>query len=305
VIGALQNLDEWAPGYIGRGEQRVKHERVQSFLQKLKRFGQPVKADVNPAEMLMSHEQCSEMLFKELLRFADEPQNGERLDGLSPAEGWGQLSGNRRHDVLPETLRFLLATAESVQTVTNEGIALRIGRRTHQYVGSDRLGEHIGEKVRVRYNPELPEQIVVSHISSDPQGLQPFAVPLFERLPAHNASRDQFDRAHEDQNRFVSYGRASYRELIPKTARTISRLEIGSPELRAAGEANNRLERECIELKTERDSQRGDIRQLAARQRLDIDPAKVRRPARVAKHLRSAAEWEAKILALEQTEASL
>jgi hypothetical protein len=300
AIGAIQNLDEYSPGYIGRGEQRVKHERVQSFLQKLKRFGQPVKGDVNPAEMLMSHEQCGEMLSNILGRFAAEPQNGERLEGLSPSEGWGQLSGGRAHIVLPEALRFILATAESMQTVTNEGIVLRIGRVKHYYFGSARLGELIGEKVRVRYNPELPEQVVVSHIASDPNALQPFAVPLFERVRAHNASSDEFDRARDHQARFTSYGRSIYRELIPKTALTICQSDIGSAELRAAGEANNRLERECIDLNDERATERGTIDQLATRQNLAIDSKKVRRPARVVKHLRSAEEWKAKIEALER-----
>lgn len=304
VIGALQNLDEYAPGYIGRGEQRVKHERVQSFLQKLKRFGQPVKADVDPAEMLMSHEQCSEMLSGVLRRFADEPQNGERLQGLSPAEGWAQLSGGRAHQVLPETLRFVLATAESIQTVTNEGITLRIGRLKHSYCGSARLGEMIGDKVRVRFNPELPEHVFVSHIASDPSGLKPFSVPLFERVRAHNASNEEFARAREHQSRFVSYGRTIYRELIPKTSLTICRSDIGSPELRAAGDAHNRLERECIDLIDERAAERGAIDQLASRQNLSIDSRKVRRPARVAKHLRSAENWESRIQDLEREEAA-
>jgi hypothetical protein len=303
VIGAIQNLDEYAPGYVGRGEQRVKYERVQGFLQKLKRAGQPLKAGLNPADMLMSADECVAMLSEVMQRFADEPQNGERLDGLSPAEGWHQLSGGRVHQVLPESLRFILGTAESRQTVTSEGIELRIGNRKHYYFGSDRLGALQGEKVCVRYNPELPEQVIVSHPASDPHALQPFSVPLFERVSATHATADEFRSARDHQARFVSYGRALYRELAPKSNRTICHAEIGSPELRAAGEANNRLEREHIELKSERESQRGEIKRLAAQQNLGIDPGKVRRPARVAKHLRSAAEWEAKILALEQTEA--
>ena len=254
VIGAIQNLDEYAPGYIGRGEQRVKYERVQGFLQKLKRAGQPLKPGVNPADMLMSADECAAMLSEVMQRFADEPQNGERLDGLSPAEGWHQLSGGRAHQVLPESLRFVLGTAESKQTVTSEGIELTIGNRKHYYCGSDRLGALQGEKVCVRYNPELPEQVVVSHPATDPHGLQPFAVPLFQRVPAASATADEFRSARDHQARFVSYGRALYRELTPKSNRTICRAEIGSPELRAAGEANNRLEREHIELNSERET---------------------------------------------------
>jgi hypothetical protein len=301
VIGALQNLDEYSAGYCGRSEQSVKYERLQCFLQKLKRVGQPQKAEVDPTELLMTTEKCVEMLLQVMQRFAAEPQNGERLSGLSPVEGWQQLSGGRMHNVLPESLRYLLATAESTQTVTSEGIALQIGRFTHCYCGSEQLGALIGEKVRVRYNPELPEQISVSHIASDPTARRPFAVPLFERVRAHDATADEFRSARADQSRFVSYGRALYRELAPKSNLTICRAEIGSPDLRAAGEAHNRLERECIDLNSERDAARSTIEQLAARQNLSIDPAKVRRPDRVAKHLRAVEDLKARIRATEAT----
>jgi hypothetical protein len=304
VIGALQNLDEFAPGYVGRGEQRVKFEREQKFMQQLKRVGQPRKEEVDPCEMLMTMSECEEMLANVMQRFAAEPQNGERLNGLSPAEGWQQLSGNRAHVVLPDSLRFLLATAESVQTVTVEGIMLRIGRMAHYYCGSEQLGALIGEKVRVRFNPELPEQITVSHIATDPRGLKPFAVPLFDRVRAHGATRDEFDRAREHQNRFVSYGRALFRELVPKSNLTISDWQIGSRDLRATGEAHNRLEREHIDLNASRDAQRGAIRKLAARQNLAIDPKRVKRPDHVVRHLQVAADLEAEIIEMERNATS-
>jgi cell wall assembly regulator SMI1 len=304
VILTLQNLDEYAPGYIGRCEQRVKYERVEDFLEKLKRYGQPLKPGVNPADMLMSTDECATMLSEVMQRFAGEPQNGEMLDGISPAEGWRELSDGRVHDVLPESLRFILGTAESKQTVTSEGIVLRIGNRKHYYCGSAQLGALQGEKVCVRYNPELPEQVIVSHLATDPRGLHPFAVPLFHRVSAINATAEEFRNARDHQARFVSYGRALYRELPPKSNVTICHAKIGSPELRAVGEAISHLERECVALNNEREAERGEIKRLAARQNLNLDPSKVRRPSRVAKHLRSAEEWEAKILAREKTEAS-
>jgi hypothetical protein len=300
VIGALQNLDEFAPGYVGRGEQRVKFEREQKFLQQLKRVGQPRKAEVNPCEMLMTMDECEEMVDSVMNRFAAEPQNGERLPGLSPEEGWDQLSGNRAHIVLPESLRFLLATEESIQTVTGEGVKLQIGPKTHYYCGSEQLGALIGEKVRVRFNPVLPELITVSHKATDPRGLKPFAVPLFETVRAHGATRGEFGRAREHQNKFASYGRARYRELVPKSNLTICHSQIGSPELRAAGEAHNRLEREHIQLNVKRETHRRAIRKLAARQNLEIDPKLVKQPDRVVRHLQTCDDLEAKIIEMER-----
>jgi hypothetical protein len=142
--------------------------------------------------------------------------------------------------------------------------------------------------------------IGVSHIASDPHGVNPFSVPLFERVPAHGATAEDFARAREHQNAFASYGRAIYRELAPRFNRTLSDSKIGSDQLRAAGEAHNRIEREHIELGTQRDANRGAIRQLAAKQRLAIDPQRVKRPDRVRQRLESAERRRSRILDLER-----
>lgn len=151
--------------------------------------------------------------------------------------------------------------------------------------------------------PELPEQIIVAHIASDPRGLNPFAVPLFERVPAHGATPEQFAGAREHQNKFASFGRALYRELAPQSNKTWSSSQLGSPELRAAGEAHNRLEREHIELRSSRERERRSIGRLAASQNRAIDPRKVRNPERVKKHLESAARLRQQILDLEKASA--
>lgn len=304
VIGTLQNLDEFAPGYIGRGEQSVKHERVQRFLLGLKRIGQPRKAEVDPREMLMTLSECEEMLATVCQRFADEPQNGKRLAGLSPAEGWEQLSGGKAHIVLPDSLRYLLGTTEATPTVTREGIKLRVGRANKFYYGSEQLGALIGEKVRVRYNEELPEIVTVTHPATDPRGLRPFSVPLFEELPAHGATADQFAKAREHQNRFASYGRALYRELSPRTNKTWSSSELGSSDQRAVGAAINRLEREHIESRDASVDDLRAIRRLADEQSVSIDPSRVRKPQRVRRSLETAATLEAKILARENAQAA-
>lgn len=217
------------------------------------------------------------------------------MPGISPAEGWAQLSGGRAHVVLPESLRFLLGTEQSDPTVTSDGITLTIGSTKHIYFGSEQLGALQGEKVRVRYNPELPEQIMVSHIATDPRGLSPFAVPLYERLPAHGATNEQFAKARAQQKSFARFGETIYRVFKPTNNRTISYQELGSAELRASGVAHNRLERGAIELRGERAANADAIRNLAHRQNLGIDPAKVRKPSKTAQHLRVADELEKRI----------
>ncbi len=203
------------------------------------------------------------------------------------------------HIVLPESLRFLLGTEQSEPTVTSDGISLTIGSTKHIYFGSDQLGALQGEKVRARYNPELPEQIIVSHIASDPHGQRPFSVPLYERLPAHGATKEEFARARAQQKSFARFGETIYRVFKPSENRTVSYQGMGSPELRASGEAHNRLEREAYSLRGEREENAASIRSLSKRLNLGIDPAKIRRPARVAQHLRNAEELEKQIRALE------
>jgi hypothetical protein len=299
VIGAAQNLMEHLPGYVGRDEMHVRFERVQKFLQSLKRVGQPIKAAVDPRDMLMEKEQFADELTKVMRTFADEPQNGERLAGLSPSEAWKQFSPGRPHMVLPPSLRYLLSSHRSEQTVTHEGVRIKVDALWNYYCGSEQLGALLGEKVAVYFNQDLPEQVVVVHPRSDPRGLNAFAVPLFQRLPANTATKEQFERARAHQKAFAKYGRDTFRLIAPTHNLTLRSNHVGTPELRAFGERHGALEREHIELNTSRDQHRREIGRLAARNHLKIDPDRVKQPARVAQSLRRAAEAEERALAAE------
>ncbi len=299
VIGSAQNMMEHLPGYIGRDEMHVRYERVQKFLQSLKRVGQPVKGELDPREMLLNKEQLADELVKVMRNFADEPQNGERLQGLSPAEAWKQLSPGKPHTVLPDSLRYMLSTHRSEQTVTSEGIRLKIGNAWQYYVASAQLGALQGERVQVFYNEQLPEQVCVIHRASDPKGLNPFSVPLFERVPATTATAEDFAQARAHQKQFASFGRQTYRLIAPPANLTLRNEQLGAPELRERGENINRLEREQIDLGNKRTRHAGEIRKLAANADLGIDARRVRNPERVIKSLTRAAELEQQIRELE------
>ena len=303
VIGTSQNMMDHLPGYIGRCESKVKFEREQKFLQSLRRVGQPRKADVDPREKFLSKEEISDELVKVMRAFADEPQNGERLAGLSPSEAWVQLSPARPHHVLPESLRYLLTTHESAQTVSSNGVRLKIGSEWHHYVGSERLGELRGEKVRVFYNPELPDFVSVVHPRTDPKAARPFSVPLFERLPANTATPEDFARAKKDIRSFSKSGANSFRLIAPPRNLTMRNERLGTSDLRETGDRLNEIESEHRELQTTRQRHRGSIQELAARQNLAIDPANVRDPEKVVLHLTRAAEIEERIRAKEAVEA--
>ena len=309
-IGRIQRLFAYGLGYVGHNERNVPYERAQRFKARLKRFGQPTKPGVDPAEGSMSLDAYAAELERVCERYANEPQNGEILRdrlgrGLSPVEGWNQLKSNKPQRVLPPELMFLLLPRPSLQTVTTDGVCVRnFEGFTNFYWDSDKLGALVGEKVSVRFNPELPEQVAVAHHATDPNGRNAFAVPLSTRLPAKNATRQQLADHAASRARFTNYGKTIYREFCFGDNTTIASATWGTPELRAAGEAHNRLERDCIELNGQRESARRAIKLLGARQNIGIDPAKVRRPDRVVKHLQDVEGAKARIRALEAQAAS-
>jgi hypothetical protein len=150
-----------APGYVGRNERLDVRERVQHFLASLKRAGQPIKAEVNPEGMLMTQAEFCAELDRCIALYNGEPQSGENMANRSPSEVWDEESGDRAHVVLPDSLRYLLSTNHTDQTVTGDGVKVSVAGGERFYSDSARLGELRGEKVRVRFNPELPDLVMV------------------------------------------------------------------------------------------------------------------------------------------------
>jgi len=295
VIGSLQNLMQALPCYIGRNERLDTFERSEGFLKRLKLFGQPIKQEVDPASGMLSKEVYAQEIEKAARRFNAEPQNGERLVGISPQEGWKRFRRSEPAKVLPEALRYLLATRETPATVTTEGIRLRVGRNNHFYSGSERLGELIGEKVLVRFNPDLPEMVTVCHPASDPKQLRPFSVPLDKKLPAIGATAEDFASAKAARKAFTAYGKSIFRAIAPENHLTIGRADFATPEALDRGERINALHEEHAGLVQKRTRSAGAIRQLAAQAGVAIDPSKARRPDAVAQNLQRARELEAAI----------
>ncbi len=279
AIGQLQSQMQHAPGYAGRDERHDRYERVNNFIARLKKVGQPIKADLDPAEMLPSKDQITAEIEAALRRFAAEPQNGERLPGISPEEGWRAFSPGRPHTVLPESLRYLLASEESTRTVGPDGVFVKIAGVECQYLNAQ-LGELLYEKVRVRFNPEIPEQVSVCHLRADPKEINPFAVPLRERLPAIGATREQLQADARLRREFARFGVTNFRLLTPPTNITIRNENLGPEPLRNTGAALELLETRAIEKRGERQRLGKEIGRLAASAGLPVSPLAERDPAR-------------------------
>jgi hypothetical protein len=297
VGGVLHRLLNHLPSYVGRDEQHIRYEGIQAFCQSFKGYGQPLKVEVDPREKLKNKEEFADEIRKALEIFADEPQNGERLAGLSPKEAWSQLLPNTPRHVLPESLAYLICTEKSVQTVSHEGVRVRrLGGGWNQYKGSDILGSLRGEKVELYFNPEVPEHVTVIHRRTDPAGVKPFSVPLLRRMPATTATAADFSATREQQKAFSGYGISTWRKFCPPRTLTVRDERLGPDELRERGEQINALDREQIDLRGERQRYSGKITDLASRLNVGINPGQLRDLAGARADLEDAARIREKIV---------
>ncbi|PTX93371.1 hypothetical protein DB345_17335 [Spartobacteria bacterium LR76] len=302
IFGVEQDRTSVLPGYIGRGKGDGRYERVDRFLQSLRKAGQPRKENVDPREMLLSLEEFTSRLQEIMRDLSKEPINGSRHRGRSPEEMWDESLSQatvRPRQVLPASLEYLLATKETEVKVSTDGILLTIGRERYQYCASERLGLLVGRKVSVRYAGRVPDHIIVRDPVEDPKGLAPFTVPLRQRIPAMSATREQFKQARAEENLFISQQRALYRLIAPSNNITVQRADLGTESLRAEGEAISAAEREFQKKESKRRELSPKAAELGRRRGLDTTGQD---PERVISVLGPIDELRRKILAQEETQ---
>ncbi len=97
-------------------------------------------------------------------------------------------------------------------------------------------------------------------------------------------------QAKAHQRAFSKFGADSFRLIAPPRNLTMRNEGLGTPELRETGDRLNEIESAHRGLQTKRQRHRGEIQELAVRQNLAIDPARVRNPERVVSSLQRADE---------------
>jgi len=304
IGGRIQDIMQPAPGYAGRNERLDYFEWEDAFRKKLKKAGQPLKAEVNPADGLMSKKQFCDELERCIAVYNNEPGGGPTLKGRSPEEVWEQESHGVPHVVLPNSLRYLLSAQVSDQKVTKDGVYVRKGGIQRWYSDSGELQKCLGERVRVRFNPELPEIVTVCDLQNDPHERNPFAVGLGPTAPAIGATKEQLAECNAKRKRFTEPGRAVLRAIAPRRNLTVRNEGLGTPELRDTGEKIAAIEHAHREKKAAQNTFRGEIGKLSATLGVAIDPARVQQPEAVKSRLLSAAANRERILALEAGEAA-
>lgn len=217
LIRILQERMRCIPGFVGFNERDYGAENVQKLIQRARRGDEQALKQFPPIEAWAA--KISEVLEA----FKNDPQNGKMVEGLSPAEAWGNEISQRPLRVLPADARYILSTHKKVVRVRQEGIVLKIrGRRRCYY--DEHTGPLIGQDVIAFYNLEIPNLLTVSDLKRQNY----FTVKEIE-LPALDATRDQLDEARRQQRAHMAHAKAIFGRLKHEVVSTVTR-DMEQPE---------------------------------------------------------------------------
>ncbi len=206
VIGAIQDLCEGEPGYVGPDEMHERFERIQRA--KL----QVAAQKVHPSEHFYSFDQWHDRLGEICAIYNANKQDGKMTGGNSPDVAF-QKFYNRADPVakLPPSCRYLLSHHMRPSPVTSNGITLRFGKQVYNY-RNEQTGRMRGQTVLAWFNPELPEMITIT----DMKRQNAFTVERTQEVPAMDAPAELLAQEMERINAHMSYGRTRYRTLKAK-----------------------------------------------------------------------------------------
>jgi len=177
TIGQLQNRMEGFPGYVGRDERHDIRARVQRQFLDVDAGRIPIN------EKLLSKSQYCAELAKIIEDHNAEPQQGTRLEGLSPAEAWESLQGDQPRQGFGNKWRYVLARDVRKVKVGRNGITLRYGKKPFVYHDAE-TGKRVGEEVLAWFDPMVPDVLACTDLASK----NVFSVERAKDVPAVDAS---------------------------------------------------------------------------------------------------------------------
>lgn len=205
----LQERQRSAPGFVGFNERSEKMERMQDFLARARREKE------HPGNEMLEMSQWVKKIAEDFWSFANDPQNGKMLEGLSPAEMFEDALNRRPMRKLPEEARYTLATHKKAVTVGQHGIKISIGNKTELYC-NEQTGRLIGREVLAFYNIDFPDLLTVS----DLQRQNYFSVKRIE-LPAMTATKEQFAEVRRQINGHMAPAKAIYGSIPHRVVATV------------------------------------------------------------------------------------
>ena len=206
VIGAIQDLCEGEPGYVGPDEKREKFERIQRVKLLVER------EQVHPSEHFRSLDEWVARLEEICADYNASKQDGKMTGGNSPDAAFEKFE--KRDDPptkLPAGCRYLLSHHKRPERVTGNGVTLRFGKQVYNYRNAE-TGKRIGQMVLAWFNPELPEIITITDMKRE----NAFTVERTQEVPAMDAPPDLLAQEMGRIGDHMSYARTRYRTLKAK-----------------------------------------------------------------------------------------
>lgn len=290
---STQNRMRCQPGFIGFNERQDKREVMDDFIRRVK------AGKEHPGNEVPAVEEFRKLLNAEMMAHAEEPQNGERLPGVSPMEafhnGIGGRPGIKARALrqLGANARYLLSTHERVMPVTGQGIKYKIGGSEFVF-WSPELEPYQHREIITRFNFEEPELL-----TCQPANGEPFIVKA-RILPSTTATKEDLQEAAKARASWTRRGKLLYDTLPHPFRVSITRDNEQTVETRATGEFIN-AEMQAARREA---SQRKREETIAGRKTtalgLSLNPRMMKNPDKVASAADRIAELKAKIRLQEQ-----
>lgn len=225
----LQDRMRCIKGFVGFGERQEQMERMQKLIARAHRNDESALAE------FVTQDEWSGAITKVLEEHMHRPGRGERLDGRTPAEAWGESvlrAGLRR---LPDDSRHLLSTHEKIVRLhPTRGIVITVpGQQSqicYQNEHTDRLLHARQRQVRVWVNVESPLLITACDMNRTQ-----FFSAKGQAAPATSASREHLASLASDRRAGSATARAIFGQLQHEVVSTITRDDEHDDATKEAG----------------------------------------------------------------------
>lgn len=240
---SVQNRMRSTPGFIGFNERQDKRERMADFINRVK------AGKEHPGNEVPSIAEFRKLLDAELMAHASEPQNGQRLPGVSPMEafhngidGHPGIKSRPLRNLGPDA-RFLLSSHERRLPVTAQGIRFKAGGAEFVFWGPE-LEPFQNREIIARFNFEQPELLTCQ----TPDGT-PFTVKA-RILPSSTATKEQLEESCKARASWMRQGKLIFDNLPHPFKANIVRDSEQSQETRDLGRFHNEETEKFREEKT-------------------------------------------------------
>ena len=274
IFNVTQNLMAPLPGFVGRNERLDGYERAHKLIRAAE------SGDERAIAQLFTQSEAVRALETVFAEYNSEPQNGNKLQGLSPLEMWRSDVENAPLRKLPDDARFLLSSHKKITTPRANGAIEFDYQRKRVFANKQIGGLHRRKEVIVWWHIDRPEFITVTDLK-----MQNPIVLRELKAPANGASREELGEYLRSQKAAMEAGKVIHSNLPQNVISTITRDNDHSSQVKELG----RLSRNAIDAEMENaEAENNKLRRIqrkaaAAGQPVNLDA--IRNPDRVAEGL--------------------